>query len=59
MIGRRASCWHGDTSQGERRRILSDPPDCLLTTPESLEAILISTKVNHWEFFKKNPLHRY
>ena len=25
-----------------RRRILRDPPDCLLTTPESLEVMLVS-----------------
>ena len=35
-----------------KRRILADPPDCLLTTPESLEAILVSTKIDHREFFK-------
>lgn len=52
LVGRRAACWHGDTTQGERKRILADPPDCLLTTPESLEAILVSTKINHREFFK-------
>ncbi|QEL17822.1 DEAD/DEAH box helicase [Limnoglobus roseus] len=52
LVGRRAACWHGDTTQGERRRILADPPDCLLTTPESLEAILVSTRIDHREFFK-------
>lgn len=52
LVGRRAACWHGDTTQGERKRILADPPDCLLTTPESLEAILVSTKIDHREFFK-------
>ncbi len=52
LVGRRAACWHGDTSQGDRRRILADPPDCLLTTPESLEAILVSSKIDHREFFK-------
>ena len=52
LVGRRAACWHGDTTQGERRRILADWPDCLLTTPESLEAILVSIKIDHREFFK-------
>jgi len=41
--GRRAALWHGDTPASERRRLRADPPDCLLTTPESLEALLIST----------------
>jgi ATP-dependent Lhr-like helicase len=52
LVGRRAACWHGDTSQGNRRRVVIDSPDCLLTTPESLEAILVSTKIDHREFFK-------
>jgi ATP-dependent Lhr-like helicase len=52
LVGRKAACWHGDTSQGDRRRILADPPDCLLTTPESLEAVLVSSKIDHREFFK-------
>lgn len=52
MVGRRAACWHGDTGQGDRRRILADPPDCLLTTPESLEAMLVSTKIEHRELFR-------
>lgn len=52
LVGRRAACWHGDTGQGDRRRIVSDPPDCLLTTPESLEAILVSSKTDHRVFFE-------
>jgi ATP-dependent Lhr-like helicase len=52
LVGRRAACWHGDTSQGSRRRVVTDSPDCLLTTPESLEAILVSAKIDHREFFK-------
>ena len=52
LVGRRAACWHGDTSQGNKRRAVVDSPDCLLTTPESLEAILVSAKIDHREFFK-------
>jgi ATP-dependent Lhr-like helicase len=52
LVGRRAACWHGDTSQGNRRRAVIDSPDCLLTTPESLEAILVSSKIDHRKFFK-------
>ncbi len=42
LVGRRASLWHGDVSQPARKAIRGDTPDFLLTTPESLEAILIS-----------------
>lgn len=52
LIGRRAALWHGDTSQGERKRILSEPPDLLLTTPESLEVMLVSSKIDHHRLFK-------
>lgn len=46
-MGRRAALWHGDTSQAQRRRIRTEPPDILLTTPESLEAMLIGVKTDH------------
>jgi ATP-dependent Lhr-like helicase len=45
-LGRRAGIWHGDVTAAARQRILRDPPDLLLTTPESLEAMLISSKVD-------------
>ncbi len=50
-LGRRAALWHGDVTAGARQRLLRDPPDVLLTTPESLEAMLVSTKVEHARFF--------
>ncbi|HBE66558.1 MAG TPA: ATP-dependent helicase [Planctomycetaceae bacterium] len=52
LVGRRAALWHGDTPQGERKRILAEPPDLLLTTPESLEVMLVSSKIDHHRFFK-------
>jgi ATP-dependent Lhr-like helicase len=51
MVGRRAALWHGDIADSKRARILRDPPDILLTTPESLEAMLISTRVEHRALF--------
>ena len=45
-LGRSAAVWHGDVSQNQRQRILVDRPDILLTTPESIEAMLVSTKVD-------------
>jgi ATP-dependent helicase Lhr and Lhr-like helicase len=51
MVGRRAMLWHGDVANAKRRQILRDPPDILLTTPESLEAMLISSRVKHRDLF--------
>ncbi|NKS26558.1 DEAD/DEAH box helicase [Rhodococcus hoagii] len=45
-LGRSAAVWHGDVGPSARQRILRERPDILLTTPESLEAILVSTKVD-------------
>jgi ATP-dependent Lhr-like helicase len=44
MVGRRCELWHGDIGPSQRNRIKADPPDILLTTPESLEVMLISSK---------------
>ncbi|GAT83608.1 ATP-dependent helicase [Streptomyces sp. F-3] len=46
-LGRRAALWHGDTKESQRQRIRTEPPDILLTTPESLEAMLIGVKTDH------------
>ncbi len=46
FVGCRAALWHGDVSDGERRRIKANPPELLLTTPESLEVMLTSRKVD-------------
>ncbi|RJQ78836.1 DEAD/DEAH box helicase [Pseudonocardiaceae bacterium YIM PH 21723] len=50
-LGRRVEVWHGDVTAGTRRQILRDPPDVLLTTPESLEAMLVSVNVDHRVLF--------
>ncbi|MFG3590469.1 DEAD/DEAH box helicase [Streptomyces sp. NPDC047990] len=46
-LGRRAVLWHGDTKESQRQRIRAEAPDILLTTPESLEAMLIGVKTDH------------
>lgn len=46
-LGRSAALWHGDTKESQRNRIRTGRPDILLTTPESLEAMLIGVKTDH------------
>ncbi|QUC61558.1 DEAD/DEAH box helicase [Streptomyces sp. A2-16] len=46
-LGRRAALWHGDIKESQRQRIRAEAPDVLLTTPESLEAMLIGVKTDH------------
>ncbi|GGP99734.1 DEAD/DEAH box helicase [Streptomyces roseolilacinus] len=46
-LGRRAVLWHGDTKESQRQRVRTEAPDVLLTTPESLEAMLIGVKTDH------------
>lgn len=50
-IGRRAALWHGDVPQAARGKIATDPPDVLITTPESLESMLVSVNVDHRRLF--------
>ena len=45
LVGMRAFKWHGGVGQAARRRFLEDPAEVLLTTPESLEAMLIGRSV--------------
>src|SRR5690606_8167844 len=51
LVGRRVSCWHGDTPESVRRRIRAEPPDILLTTPESIEVLLVSRRSDPGAFF--------
>jgi ATP-dependent helicase Lhr and Lhr-like helicase len=50
-VGRRVGLWHGDVGPAARRAMIADPPDILLTTPESLEAMLVSVNVDHRALF--------
>lgn len=51
LLGRRVAVWHGDVKASQKAKIVSEPPDLLLTTPESLEVMLISKRVNHRSLF--------
>jgi ATP-dependent Lhr-like helicase len=41
----RVQIRHGDTTTSSKRKIVEDPPDVLITTPESLAVILTSSKM--------------
>lgn len=49
-LGRAVSVWHGDVGASARKRIKRDKPDILLTTPESLEAMMVSQSVDDRDF---------
>jgi ATP-dependent helicase Lhr and Lhr-like helicase len=49
-LGRAAALWHGDVTAPRRRSVLAARPDILLTTPESLESMLVSVNVDHRAF---------
>ncbi len=52
LVGRRAAVWGTGTCPAlAKKRILADPPDCLLTTPESMEGMLVSAGVDHRRLF--------
>lgn len=51
MVGLRRFVWHGDTGQTERTHFLAEPAELLMTTPESLEVMLVSQRVNPAKLF--------
>lgn len=51
MVGLRRFVWHGDTDDHERKRFLKEPAELLMTTPESLEVMLVSRRVDEHKLF--------
>lgn len=47
LVGRSVQLWHADVTPGSKRQFEGDPPDILLTTPESIEGILLGTRRDH------------
>ncbi|MBR9910599.1 MAG: DEAD/DEAH box helicase [Gammaproteobacteria bacterium] len=47
LLGRSVALWHGDISASRKTKIIASPPDILLTTPESLEVMLVSSRIDH------------
>lgn len=52
MLSRRVFKWHGDIAANERSKFTQDPADILMTTPESLEVMLISRRVPSERLFR-------
>ncbi|MCA9490390.1 MAG: DEAD/DEAH box helicase [Myxococcales bacterium] len=51
MVGLDRFVWHGDADQAGRKRFLKDPTALLMTTPESLEVMLVSQGVDDRALF--------
>jgi ATP-dependent Lhr-like helicase len=51
LVGLSAFKWHGDVGQSARRAFLAEPEHVLLITPESLEVMLISSKIDKARLF--------
>ena len=51
MVGLGRFVWHGDTSSHERRSFLREPTELLMTTPESLEVMLVSPTIDTARLF--------
>ena len=44
MVGLRRFVWHGDVSDSDKKKFKAEPTEILMTTPESLEVMLISPR---------------
>lgn len=60
-LGMRIAVFHGDTTQTQRKKILLDPPEVLITTPESLQTLLVNesfqNNLNSLEVVVVDELH--
>jgi ATP-dependent helicase Lhr and Lhr-like helicase len=52
MVGLRRFLWHGDVKGSQKKAFLKDPSEVLMTTPESLEVMLLSAKVDSAAIFQ-------
>ncbi|MDO5628748.1 MAG: DEAD/DEAH box helicase [Mobilicoccus sp.] len=50
-LGRTCALRHGDVGASARRRQVIDRPDVVLTTPESIESMLVSSLYDHRQLF--------
>lgn len=52
MVGLRRFVWHGDQTQQAKRAFVREPAEILMTTPESLEVMLVSPRSPVARLFK-------
>jgi ATP-dependent Lhr-like helicase len=52
IVGLRRFLWHGDIESPARKTFVNEPSELLMTTPESLEVMLASTKVPTARLFR-------
>lgn len=52
MVGMARFVWHGDTGDSAKRSFLRAPCEILMTTPESLEVMLLSPRVDEQAVFR-------
>ncbi|MGB3294139.1 MAG: DEAD/DEAH box helicase [Phormidesmis sp.] len=51
MVGLRRFLWHGDVKASLKKAFVKEPATLLMTTPESLEVMLLSSRVPHTKLF--------
>jgi ATP-dependent Lhr-like helicase len=52
MVGLRRFVWHGDVEDTEKRAFAREPAEILMTTPESLEVMLLSQRTPATSLFR-------
>jgi ATP-dependent Lhr-like helicase len=52
MVGLRRFLWHGDVKPSRKTAFQREPAELLMTTPESLEVMLLSSRVAHPKLFQ-------
>ncbi|MDI1434933.1 DEAD/DEAH box helicase [Polyangium sorediatum] len=52
MVGLRRFVWHGDVADHDKRKFVREPAEILMTTPESLEVMLVSARSPVERLFK-------
>ncbi len=52
MVGLRRFVWHGDVGDVAKKKFVREPAEILMTTPESLEVMLVSSRSPVQKLFK-------